>query len=58
VHTLCGAASAYGTAFLASAALTAVAIVPCIVLLRAERRARAAKGGGPSAETLSEAIAA
>jgi EmrB/QacA subfamily drug resistance transporter len=59
VHTLSGAASAYGTAFWASAGLTAAGIVPCIVLLRAERRARAAKGGtGASAETLSEAIAA
>jgi MFS family permease len=35
-------ASAYGTAFWASAILAAMAIVPCIILLRAERAARAA----------------
>ena len=34
-------AAAYGTAFWWSAGLTALAIVPCIVLLRAERAARA-----------------
>jgi hypothetical protein len=40
--------------------LTAVAIIPCVILLRAERAARAAKGAaaGASPETLSEAIAA
>jgi EmrB/QacA subfamily drug resistance transporter len=60
VHTAAGAASAYGTAFWASAGLTALAIVPCIILVRAERAARTAKGGdaAPSADTLSEAIAA
>jgi EmrB/QacA subfamily drug resistance transporter len=41
-HTLAGAASAYGTAFWASAIMAAIAIVPCIMLLRAERAARAA----------------
>jgi EmrB/QacA subfamily drug resistance transporter len=40
-HTAAGAAGAYGTAFWASAALTAIAVVPALVLLRAERRARA-----------------
>jgi MFS family permease len=35
------AASAFGTAFWWSLGLTAIAIVPCIVLVRAERRARA-----------------
>jgi EmrB/QacA subfamily drug resistance transporter len=39
-HNLAGAASAYGTAFWASAGLSALAIVPCIVLMRAEARAR------------------
>ncbi|WP_354698474.1 hypothetical protein DSM112329_04156 [Paraconexibacter sp. AEG42_29] len=34
-------ASAYGTAFWVSAGLAAAAIVPCVVLLRAERAARA-----------------
>ncbi|HJQ51714.1 MAG TPA: DHA2 family efflux MFS transporter permease subunit [Gaiellaceae bacterium] len=42
-HTIAGAASAYGTAFWASAALTAVAVVPAVLLLRAERAARAAR---------------
>jgi EmrB/QacA subfamily drug resistance transporter len=36
-------ASAYGTAFAWSAAITALAIVPCVILMRAERKARAAK---------------
>jgi EmrB/QacA subfamily drug resistance transporter len=42
VHSASGMAGAYGTAFWASAGLAAMAIVPCIVLLRAERAARAA----------------
>jgi EmrB/QacA subfamily drug resistance transporter len=60
VHSVAGAASAYGTAFWASAGLTALAIVPCIILMRAERAARVAKGAaaGTSAETLSEVVAA
>ncbi|HUO73113.1 MAG TPA: MDR family MFS transporter [Solirubrobacteraceae bacterium] len=60
VHTLEGAAHAYGTAFWASAALTALAIVPCIILMRAERAARAAKAQAADTppDTLSEAIAA
>ncbi len=59
-HTLAGAASAYGTAFWVSAGLTALAIVPCIILVRAERAARAAKaaGGDVSDATLAEAVAA
>jgi MFS family permease len=43
VHTLSAAAAAYGTAFWFSAGLVALAIVPCIILVRAERAARAAK---------------
>jgi hypothetical protein len=60
VHSVSGAAHAYGTAFWASAILAALAIVPAIVLLRAERAARAAKGAAAqtSAESLAEAIAA
>jgi EmrB/QacA subfamily drug resistance transporter len=59
VHSLGGAASAYGTAFWASAAITALAIIPCIVLVRAERAARRAKGGETAgADTLAEAMAA
>jgi EmrB/QacA subfamily drug resistance transporter len=41
-HTLAGMAGAYGTAFWASAALAAGGFIPCIILLRAERAARAA----------------
>jgi EmrB/QacA subfamily drug resistance transporter len=59
-HTQAAAASAYGTAFWWSAALTALAIIPCIVLLRAERAARekmAAEGAAPS-EKVPEVAAA
>jgi EmrB/QacA subfamily drug resistance transporter len=42
-HTVGAAASGYGTAFWASAALTALAMVPAAILLRAERAARAGK---------------
>ncbi|MBV9799700.1 MAG: DHA2 family efflux MFS transporter permease subunit [Solirubrobacterales bacterium] len=58
VHTLAGAAHAYGIAFWTATGLTALAIVPCIILLRAERAARAAKAAGVSADTVAEAIAA
>jgi hypothetical protein len=57
VHSLSGAAAAYGTAFWASAALTAMAIVPCIVLVITEHRARREKAAA-SPEVLAEAIAA
>jgi EmrB/QacA subfamily drug resistance transporter len=59
-HTLSAAADAYGTAFLWSAGLSALAIVPCVVLLRAERAARRAKGAEAQAdaETMAEAVAA
>jgi hypothetical protein len=59
-HSLSEAASAYGTAFWWAAGLTALAIIPCIVLLRTERaakRAHAAQAEVPE-ETLAEAIAA
>ena len=39
-HSLAAAASGFGTAFWASAVMTALAIVPAIVLLRAEQAAR------------------
>ena len=60
VHTPAGAAAAFGTAFWASAGLTALAIIPCIILMRAEQAARAAKRqqAALSAETMAEAIAA
>jgi EmrB/QacA subfamily drug resistance transporter len=59
-HTLTEAAGAYGTAFWASAALTALAIVPSVILMRAERRARALKGtaAGVPPDALGEVIAA
>jgi EmrB/QacA subfamily drug resistance transporter len=59
-HTLAGQASAYGTAFWFSAGITALAIVPCIILLRAERTARAAKAAGsePPTEAVAEAVLA
>ncbi len=57
-HTPAAAAAAYGTAFWASAALTALAIIPCIILVRAERAARAAGAEPAAAGELAEAIAA
>jgi MFS family permease len=59
-HTPSAAAAAYGTAFWFSAGMTALAIIPCVILMRAERKARARKGSAtpPSEETLTEAIAA
>jgi EmrB/QacA subfamily drug resistance transporter len=56
VHTLSGAASAYGTAFWASAGITALAIVPCVILMRAERAARAASSRAAPPEPRSEAL--
>ncbi len=58
-HTLSAQADAYGTAFWASAGLTALAIVPCIILVRAERRARAEKAAaGAGADSMAEVLAA
>ncbi len=59
-HTLAAAAGGYGTAFWASAGLTALAIVPCVVLVRAERSARAAAGAqaGTPDDVLAVAVAA
>jgi EmrB/QacA subfamily drug resistance transporter len=57
-HTLDAQASAYGTAFWVSAILTALAIVPCIILMRAERAARIAKATETSESTVAEAVAA
>jgi EmrB/QacA subfamily drug resistance transporter len=41
-HTSSAAADAYGTAFWWSTAIAALAVIPCIVLMRAERGARRA----------------
>jgi MFS family permease len=57
-HTIAAAADAYGTAFWVSGAITALAIVPCVILLRAERAARSAKGEGTPPDALAEAVAA
>jgi EmrB/QacA subfamily drug resistance transporter len=57
-HTLTAMASAYGIAFWASTALTALAIFPCIVLTRAERVARVAGEPVTAPGELSEAVAA
>jgi MFS family permease len=58
-HSPQDAAGAYGTAFWFATGLTALAIVPCIILLRAERAARAAKDDGvaPPPELVAEAVA-
>jgi EmrB/QacA subfamily drug resistance transporter len=61
-HTASASASAYGTAFWWSAGLTALAIVPCVILTRAEhnvrRRATAADAEDPDqAQLESGAIA-
>jgi hypothetical protein len=61
-HGVAAAASAYGTAFWWSAGLTALAIVPCIVLVRAERAARRTPGNehlphAVEAQALAEAVA-
>jgi EmrB/QacA subfamily drug resistance transporter len=60
VHSLSGAASAYGTAFWWSAGLAALAIIPCIVLVITERRARRQAPGaavGDDEPALAEAVA-
>jgi MFS family permease len=59
-HTLEAAASAYGTAFWVAAGLTAVAIIPCVILVRAERAAKRAPAAAQSQapdEALVEALA-
>ncbi|MGO9819190.1 MAG: DHA2 family efflux MFS transporter permease subunit [Solirubrobacteraceae bacterium] len=58
-HSLSGAAAAYGTAFWASTGITALAIIPCIVLVRAERAARRAHASQAlPEEAMAEALAA
>jgi MFS family permease len=59
-HTLAAGAAAYGAAFWWAIGLTALAIIPCIILVRAERaakRAHAAAAEVPD-EALAEALAA
>jgi EmrB/QacA subfamily drug resistance transporter len=58
-HTLNAAAAAYGTAFWVSTGMIALAIIPCIILTRAEHKVRLANArAAPSQEALAEAIAA
>jgi EmrB/QacA subfamily drug resistance transporter len=59
-HTLSAAASGYGTAFWWATGITALAIIPCVILMRAERAARRADDavGAPDPDTLSDAVAA
>jgi MFS family permease len=59
-HTVNAAAAAYGTAFWASAGLTAAAIIPCVVLMRAERAARVKQREAQALqpEMMAEALAA
>ncbi|HEY5429001.1 MAG TPA: MDR family MFS transporter [Solirubrobacteraceae bacterium] len=59
-HSLSAAAGSYGTAFWWATGLTALAIIPCVVLMRAERAARRTRGavGEPDDATLAEAVAA
>jgi hypothetical protein len=59
-HTLSAAAAGYGTAFWVSGALTALGIFPAIVLLKAERTARAEhpEAIGPAEEAALEVAVA
>jgi EmrB/QacA subfamily drug resistance transporter len=59
-HSLSAVAAGYGTAFWWSTGLTAAAILPAIILMRAERAARATRGAEAEAspEALAEAMAA
>jgi EmrB/QacA subfamily drug resistance transporter len=59
-HTLSAAASGYGTAFWWATGITALAIIPCVILTRAERAARRAADtvGAPDQDTMNEAVAA
>ena len=57
-HSLSAAAAGYGTAFWAATGLTALAIIPCIILTRAERAARRAGADAVPDEALAEAVAA
>jgi EmrB/QacA subfamily drug resistance transporter len=58
-HTPAALASAFGTAFWVSAGLTALAIAPCVVLMRAERAARSVPHTEPvPTEAIAEAVAA
>jgi len=60
VTTPAEAASGYGETFWWAAGITALAIVPCIVLVRAERAARQERGRpdpGVTEEAIAESVA-
>jgi EmrB/QacA subfamily drug resistance transporter len=59
-HTLSAAASGYGTAFWWATGITALAIIPCVILVRAERTARRHDDevGQPGPDVMAEAVAA
>ncbi len=56
-HSLQDAAAAYGSAFWWATGLTAVAFVPCVILIRAERKARRKGAAAPDEAALAEALA-
>jgi hypothetical protein len=58
-HSLSAQASAYGTAFWVAAGLSAVAIIPCVILMWTEHQARVAQREQASVppEALAEAMA-
>jgi EmrB/QacA subfamily drug resistance transporter len=56
-HTHAGAAGAFGTAFWWSAGIAALAILPSLVLMRAERGARRGKAEAAAASTAGESAA-
>jgi MFS family permease len=58
-HTLSAGAHAFGTAFWFAVGITGAAILPCVILWRAERAARAQQGGVADVppEALAEAVA-
>jgi EmrB/QacA subfamily drug resistance transporter len=58
-HSLSAGGSAYGTAFWVAAGLSAVAIIPCVILMRTEHQARRAHGEQTNVppEALAEAMA-
>jgi EmrB/QacA subfamily drug resistance transporter len=58
-HSLAAGAAAYGTAFWWAAGLTLLAVIPSIILVRAERAARRAQAAADvPQEALTEAVAA
>jgi MFS family permease len=59
-HSVAAGAAAYGTAFWWAIGLTALAIIPCVILVRSERAARRAyaRPADVPEEALAEAVAA